>query len=70
MDPRLRDSFLVDCAERVARIAASCVDADPGKRREMRYIAGKLSKVFIMSEKWCERMQANKGWISATFEAR
>lgn len=70
MDPRLKDSFPVDCAERVARIAASCVDPDPGKRPDMRYIAGELSKVFIMSEKWSERMQANKGWVSATFEAR
>lgn len=70
MDPRLKDSFPVDCAERVARIAASCVDPDPGKRPDTRKVAGELSRVFILSEQWSERMKANKGWVSSTFEAR
>lgn len=70
MDPRLRDSFPVDCAERVARLAASCVDPDPGKRPDTRFIAGELSRVFIMSEQWSERMNANKTCVSSTFEAR
>jgi len=70
MDPRLKDSFPVDCAERVARIAASCVNPEPGKRPDMRYVAGELSKVFIMSQQWSDRMDTHKGWISATFEAR
>lgn len=70
MDPRLRDSFPVDCAERVARLAASCVDPDPGKRPNTRYVAGELSRVFIMSEQWSERMNANKTYVSGTFEAR
>lgn len=70
MDPRLKDSFPVDCAERVARIAASCVDPDPGKRPDTRYVAGELSRVFIMSEQWSERMDTNKRWVSGTFEAR
>lgn len=70
MDPRLRDSFPVDCAERVARIASACVDPDSVKRPDMRYVAGELSKVFIRSEQWAERMKVNKGWVSTTFEAR
>jgi hypothetical protein len=70
IDPRLRDSFPVDCAERVARIASACVDPDSVQRPDMRYVAGELSKVFIMSEQWSERMEANKGWVSSTFEAR
>lgn len=63
MDPRLRDSFPVDCAERVARIASSCVDPDPGQRPDMAYVASELSKLFIMSEQWSERMEANRGWV-------
>ncbi|KAH9324509.1 hypothetical protein KI387_004687, partial [Taxus chinensis] len=35
VDPRLKDSFPVDCAERVARLAASCVDSDLLKRPDM-----------------------------------
>lgn len=70
MDPRLRDSFPVDCAERVARIASACVDSDSAKRPDMRYVAGELSKAFIKSEQWSERMAANKGYTSVTFEAR
>ena len=46
------------------------MDPDAGKRLDMRYIVGELSKVFIMSEKWFEQMQANKYWISATFQVR
>lgn len=70
MDPRLRDSFPVDCAERVARIASACVDSDFAKRPDMRYVAGELSKVFIKSQQWSEKMEANKGYTSVTFEAR
>lgn len=70
IDPRLQDSFPVDCAERVARIAASCVNSDPGKRPDTRFVAGELSRVFIMSQQWSQRMDANKRWVSGTFEAR
>jgi serine/threonine protein kinase len=70
IDPRLKDSFPVDCAEWVARIASSCVDPEPGNRPDTRYVAGELSKVFIMSEQWSEQMEANKRWLSGTFEAR
>lgn len=70
IDPRLKDSFPVDCAERVARMAASCVNSDPRKRPNTRFVAGELSSVFIMSQQWSERMEANKAWVSDTFEAR
>lgn len=70
IDPGLKDSFPVDCAERVARIASSCVDPDPGKRPDTRYVAREVSKVFMMSAQWAEQMKANKGSVSGTFEAR
>ncbi|XP_057819368.2 lysM domain receptor-like kinase 3 [Cryptomeria japonica] len=70
MDPRLKDSFPVDCAERVVRLAATCVDSDPEKRHDMRYVAGKLSKEFIRSQQWSDKMQYNKELITSTLEGR
>lgn len=68
MDPKLKDSFPVDCAEGVGRLAVSCVDCDPGKRPDMRYVGGKLSKIFIRSQQWHEQMHADKKFITSTFE--
>eukprot|EP00252_Welwitschia_mirabilis_P019877 TRINITY_DN4714_c0_g1_i1.p1 TRINITY_DN4714_c0_g1~~TRINITY_DN4714_c0_g1_i1.p1 ORF type:complete len:449 (-),score=-32.46 TRINITY_DN4714_c0_g1_i1:359-1705(-) len=66
MDPRLKDSFPVDCAERVSVIAASCVDPSPEKRPDMRFVAGEMSAVFLQSEKWAKNMAANRGDISTS----
>eukprot|EP01018_Ginkgo_biloba_P034445 Gb_39742 [translate_table: standard] len=70
IDLRLKDSFPVDCAEKVARLASSCVDTDPNSRPAMRDVAGELSKLYLKSKKWSEKMEANKGLITVTFEAR
>lgn len=44
IDLRLKDSYPVDSAEEVARLAAMCLDVDPSKRPDMRHVAGELSK--------------------------
>ncbi|GLJ35052.1 hypothetical protein SUGI_0705400 [Cryptomeria japonica] len=70
VDPRLKDSFPVECAERVVRLAAACVDSEPERRPDMRYVAGKISEEFIMSKQWSDKLQYNKEFITTTFKAR
>eukprot|EP01018_Ginkgo_biloba_P032016 Gb_15924 [translate_table: standard] len=70
IDPRLKDSYPVDSAEKVARLATSCLDMDPSSRPDMRYVVGELSKVYLKSKNWSEKMNANKAFISGTFEGR
>lgn len=52
VDRRLRDSFPVDVAERVTRVALECVDVDPDKRPDMGRVSRKISKLYLASRKW------------------
>ncbi|XP_010542583.1 PREDICTED: lysM domain receptor-like kinase 3 [Tarenaya hassleriana] len=57
MDQRLRDSFPVTVVEELMKLALECVEDESEKRPEMGRVAGKISKLYLESEKWSERMQ-------------
>ncbi|KAJ4802592.1 Protein kinase superfamily protein [Rhynchospora pubera] len=57
VDRRLNDSFPVEAAERLIQIALKCVEQDPTVRPDMTWVAGKLSKVFLESKMWSDRLQ-------------
>ncbi|XP_043703563.1 lysM domain receptor-like kinase 3 isoform X2 [Telopea speciosissima] len=52
VDRRLKDSFPVEVVEKMTRVALDCVDVDPGRRPNMRDVAGKISKLYLKSERW------------------
>ena len=57
MDKRLKDSFPVEVAEKLTRIAVQCVDVDPHNRPDMRRVAGKISKLYLESKWWSEKVR-------------
>lgn len=57
IDRRLRDSFPVEVAERMARVALECVHVEPGKRPEMERVAGVVSSLYLESKGWAEKMR-------------
>lgn len=57
VDKRLNDSFPVEAAERLIQIAVKCVDQDSTARPDMTWVAGKVSKVFLESKMWFNRLQ-------------
>ncbi|KZV47215.1 lysM domain receptor-like kinase 3 [Dorcoceras hygrometricum] len=57
VDRRLRDSFPVAVAERLTRVALECVQEDPDKRPEMKWVAGKISKLYLASRIWADRVR-------------
>lgn len=61
IDRRLRDSFPVDVAERVARVALECVDVDPDKRPDMGRVSRKISKLYLASRKWSDSIKMPTG---------
>ncbi|KAK1260957.1 Wall-associated receptor kinase 5 [Acorus gramineus] len=56
MDGRLRDSFPMEVAEGMARVAVECVRAEAEGRPSMKRVAGKVSKFYLESAAWAERM--------------
>ncbi|MCO5572199.1 hypothetical protein L7F22_025950 [Adiantum nelumboides] len=52
MDPRLQDTYSLECAYSVALLARSCVADDPSARPHMRDVAYKLVKVLELSLEW------------------
>ncbi|KAK2988802.1 hypothetical protein RJ640_004104 [Escallonia rubra] len=69
VDRRLRDSFPVEVAEKLTRVALECVDADPDKRPNMRRVAGKMSKMYMESRIWSDRVRVPTE-ISVSFTPR
>ncbi|XP_073286599.1 PTI1-like tyrosine-protein kinase 1 [Primulina huaijiensis] len=57
VDRRLKDSFPVEVAERLTRVALQCVQEDPDKRPEMKWVAGKISKLYLVSRIWADRVK-------------
>lgn len=57
MDKRLKDSFPVDIAEKLTRVALQCVQEDPDKRPEMKWVAGKISKLYLGSRVWADKVK-------------
>ncbi|XP_058199880.1 lysM domain receptor-like kinase 3 [Rhododendron vialii] len=57
VDRRLKDSFPVEVADKVIRVALECVHVDRDKRPSMQRVAGKISKLYLDSTVWCERVR-------------
>lgn len=70
IDPLLKDLFPLEHALKAARLAKSCVQANPVERPEMRTVTLELSKIMMSSERWVEGMMASKNLMSRTMEAR
>ncbi|XP_042510567.1 lysM domain receptor-like kinase 3 [Macadamia integrifolia] len=56
VDRRLKDSFPVEVVENMTRVALDCVDVDPERRPSMRDVGGKISKLYLKSERWSKSM--------------
>lgn len=57
VDRRLKDSFPVDVAEKLTRVALDCVHVDPDMRPNMGRVAGKISTLYLQSKKWSDNMK-------------
>ncbi|KFK34948.1 hypothetical protein AALP_AA5G214900 [Arabis alpina] len=57
IDQRLGDSFPVLVVEKLTRLALECVEDDPVNRPEMGRVAGKISQLYLESEKWSANMK-------------
>ncbi|XP_047175185.1 lysM domain receptor-like kinase 3 [Vigna umbellata] len=57
VDQRLKDSFPVDVAEKLTRVALECVHVDPDKRPNMGQVAGKISKFYLKSRMWSDSIK-------------
>jgi len=57
VDQRLKDSFPVDVAEKLTRVALECVHVDPDKRPNMGHVAGKISKFYLKSRMWSDSIK-------------
>ncbi|GAB4854968.1 hypothetical protein Ancab_023555 [Ancistrocladus abbreviatus] len=56
VDWRLRDSYPVDVAESLVRVALDCVQEDPDRRPDMNRVAGWISKLYLESKSWAENL--------------
>ncbi|KAK1382483.1 Protein kinase domain-containing protein [Heracleum sosnowskyi] len=56
MDKRLKDSYPVEVADKLTKIGLECVEEDLNKRPEMGWVAGRISKLFLESLTWSEKM--------------
>ncbi|KAK7268274.1 hypothetical protein RIF29_20970 [Crotalaria pallida] len=59
VDKRLKDSFPVEVAERMIRVGLECVGEDPNERPDMGRVAIEVSKLYLESQKWTEKMGTN-----------
>ncbi|KAI4351444.1 hypothetical protein L6164_005813 [Bauhinia variegata] len=56
VDKRLKDSFPVEVAKKMIQIGLECVEEDPNQRPDMGRVAVSVSKLFLESQKWAEKM--------------
>ncbi|XP_004307373.1 PREDICTED: lysM domain receptor-like kinase 3 [Fragaria vesca subsp. vesca] len=56
VDRRLNDSFPMEVAEKMVQVALECVEDDPERRPDMGRVAGLVSKLFLESQKWADRI--------------
>ncbi|XP_057955946.1 lysM domain receptor-like kinase 3 [Malania oleifera] len=61
VDRRLNDSFPVEVAEEMTRLALDCVHVDSDKRPNMRRVAGKISKLYLKSRIWSDSVRLPTG---------
>ncbi|CAH9072893.1 unnamed protein product [Cuscuta europaea] len=69
VDGRLKDSFPVEVAAKVIRLALDCIHVDPKERPDMRRVSGKISQLFLESEYWSAQVQVPTA-ISVSFTPR
>ncbi|GFS30071.1 protein kinase superfamily protein [Actinidia rufa] len=56
VDRRLKDSYPVEVAERMVRVGLECVEEDPDKRPDMGRVTGRVSKLYLESKTWADKM--------------
>nr|GMC48449.1 lysM domain receptor-like kinase 3 [Ipomoea batatas] len=56
VDKRLRDSYPVEVAEKLVRLALDCVEDDPNHRPDMGHVSGQISQMYLESQKWAENV--------------
>ncbi|KDO46231.1 hypothetical protein CISIN_1g016850mg [Citrus sinensis] len=56
VDRRLKDSYPVEVAEKMVLLGLQCVDEDPGKRPDMRQVTGLVSKMYLESKNWADKI--------------
>lgn len=61
IDRRLNDSFPVEVAEKLVRLALDCVHVDPDKRADMGRVAGRISKLYLDSRIWSDNVKVPTG---------
>ncbi|CAN6565830.1 unnamed protein product [Malus baccata var. baccata] len=69
VDGRLKDSFPMDVAEKMVLVALECMEEDPDRRPDMGPVAGLVSKLFLESHGWAEKMSVPID-ISVSFAPR
>ncbi|KAK8946032.1 LysM domain receptor-like kinase 3 [Platanthera guangdongensis] len=57
VDRRLKDSFPIEVVEKLTEIALRCVEADAARRPSMTWVEGRVSKLFLESKAWAERIR-------------
>ncbi|PIA31019.1 hypothetical protein AQUCO_05300091v1 [Aquilegia coerulea] len=70
IDRRMKDSYPVDVAEKMTQLALDCVDVDPEKRPDMKHVSGKVSKLYLQSRKWAERLNVPTDMITVSLGPR
>ncbi|XP_021618426.1 lysM domain receptor-like kinase 3 [Manihot esculenta] len=56
VDRRLKDSYPVDVAEKMVVVGLECVVEDPEKRPDMEQVAVRVSKLYLESKNWAEKI--------------
>uniref|UniRef100_A0A2N9IV66 Protein kinase domain-containing protein n=1 Tax=Fagus sylvatica TaxID=28930 RepID=A0A2N9IV66_FAGSY len=57
VDRRLNDSFPVDVAKNLIRLALDCVHVEPDKRPNMTSVAWKISNLYLQSKTWSDNFR-------------
>ncbi|XP_068646115.1 lysM domain receptor-like kinase 3 [Aristolochia californica] len=57
IDRRLRDSYPMEVAKKVTRLALDCVHVDMDKRPDMRRVKEKISRRYLESKAWSDKMK-------------
>ena len=69
VDRRLNDSFPIDVAEKIVRLALDCVHVEADKRPNMGRVTGKISRLYLESRIWSDKVRMPTG-ISVSLAPR
>ena len=69
VDRRLNDSFPIDVAEKIVRLALDCVHVEADKRPNMGRVTGKISRLYLESRIWSDNVRMPTG-ISVSLAPR